>query len=65
MTAETSPQNGAVINPVCSPAAGAVAIFTACRGRYVTWVLALGDHPVMTTDTVTGNIQVIELPAES
>lgn len=42
-----------------------MAVFTAGGRRYVTGILALGDNAVVAQDTITGNIQVIKLPAES
>jgi hypothetical protein len=44
---------------------GVMAVFAAGGRRYVTGVLALGDHAVVTTHTIAGNVQVIKFPAKS
>lgn len=65
VTTETGPQNRAVIDPFRFPVMGVMAVFTAGGRRYVTGILALGDNAVVAKNTITGNVQVIKLPAES
>ena len=65
VTTETGPQYRAVIDPGRFPVMGVMAVFTAGGGRYVAGIFAFRDRAVMAKYTITGNIQVIKLPAES